>query len=306
MKISTFAGCSVLVIMLVGTSATAQESLSSARELYAAAAYEDALALLNRLRPTAPVEGRAIEQYRAFCLLALGRGDEAERSIEAIIAAEPSFEPSADEVSPRVRTAFADVRRRMLPVIMQQKYTTAKAAYDRKEWKSAAGGFREILDVLGDPGVKAIASQPGLVDLRTLASGFHDLSVTALTPPPPPPAAEPKAAAAPPPAVAAPPPAPKIFSAQDYEVIPPRIVRQVLPPFPAKVLTPGKGSLELLINEEGEVESAVMTASVHPNYDPLAVSAAKTWKYQPALRQGMPVKYRKQLNISLQKEGAAR
>ena len=223
MKALTFAGCGVFVVMLAGTSATAQESLASARELYTAAAYEDALALLNRLRPSAPMEGRAIEQYRAFCLLALGRGEEAERSIEAIIAAEPAYEPSADEVSPRVRTAFADVRRRMLPVIMQQKYSAAKAAYDRKDWKDAAGGFKEILTVLADPGAKAIASQPALVDLRTLASGFHDLSIAALTPPPPPPPApKPEAPPAAAPALAAaPPPAPEIFSALDFEVVPP-------------------------------------------------------------------------------------
>ena len=70
-------------------------------------------------------------------------------------------------------------------------------------------------------------------------------------------------------------------------------------------MTPGKGSLELLINEEGEVEAATMTASVHPSYDPLALSAAKTWKYQPALRQGVPVKD-KNLNISLQREPTER
>ena len=276
---------------------------ASARELYAAAAYEDALALLNRLRPAAPVEGRTIEQYRAFCLLALGRGEEAERSIEAIIATEPAYEPSADEVSPRVRAAFADVRRRMLPVIMQQKYAAAKAAYDRKDWKNATGAFKEILDVLADPGAKAVASQPALVDLRMLASGFHDLSVAALTPPPP--ASPPPPAAAPSPATVSP-PAPKIFTAQDFEVVPPRVVRQVLPPFPSRVPAPGKGALELLINEAGEVEAAIMRASVHPSYDPLALAAAKTWKYQPALRQGVPVKYRKLLNISLLRDPAAR
>jgi hypothetical protein len=55
-----------------------------------------------------------------------------------------------------------------------------------------------------------------------------------------------------------------------------------------------------LINEQGEVEAAAMTASVHPNYDPLALAAAKTFKYKPATRDGVPVKYRKLLNIALQ------
>jgi tetratricopeptide (TPR) repeat protein len=301
MRITTLAGYGVLVTMLAGTSATAQESLASARELYAAAAYEDALALLNRLRPAAPTEGRAIEQYRAFCLLALGRGEEAERSIEAIIAAEPGYEPSAEEVSPRVRTAFADVRRRMLPAIIQEKYATAKASYDRKNWKDAARGFKEVLDVLNDPAARAVASQPALADLRTLSAGFYDLSVAALVPPPQPVTVPEPAAAVAAPAVVAPPPASKVYTAQDFEVIPPRVVKQVLPPFPSKIIKqPGKGALELLINEQGEVEAAAMTASVHPNYDPLALAAAKTFKYKPATRDGVPVKYRKLLNIALQ------
>ena len=50
-----------------------------ARELYAAAEYEDALTILNRLRqtPSKPEDVRTIDQYRAFCLLALGRAAEA-------------------------------------------------------------------------------------------------------------------------------------------------------------------------------------------------------------------------------------
>src|SRR2546425_7065430 len=94
-----------------------QDALSAARDLYASAAYEDALAVLSRLpeacRPAD--EARAISQYRAFCLLALGRSVEAERAIETIISRDPTFRPLANDVSPRVRAAFTDVRRRILP-----------------------------------------------------------------------------------------------------------------------------------------------------------------------------------------------
>src|SRR5205807_2368275 len=83
----------------------------AARGLYASAAYDEALALLNRMhaseRPAA--EARVIEQYRAFCLLALGRAADAERAIEAVVTAEPSYHPSDNDVSPRIRNAFADV-----------------------------------------------------------------------------------------------------------------------------------------------------------------------------------------------------
>ena len=65
----------VLFVLAAPVAARADDSLATARELYAAASYEDALAMLDRLRTPADVPdlGRTIAQYRAFCLFALGR-----------------------------------------------------------------------------------------------------------------------------------------------------------------------------------------------------------------------------------------
>src|SRR6266480_1290505 len=137
------APCFAAVLLLMPVQIVAsQDSLATARDLYASAAYEDALAVLNRLRNNSSSEdGRSIEQYRAFCLLALGRSDEAERAIEAVVVAQPLYRPSESEVSPRLRAAFSDVRRRMLPGIIQDRYAQAKTAFDRKEYAFAAQGF---------------------------------------------------------------------------------------------------------------------------------------------------------------------
>ena len=178
-------------IVLTAAGAAAQDAdLSAARDLYASAAYDDALAMLNRLRSAdhPATQSRAIEQYRAFCLLALGRPADAEQAIEAVVAAEPSFQPGEGDASPRIRSAFTTVRRRMLPSIIQQKYAQAKAAFDRKEYAAAADGFTQVLAALADPDVAAEAKQPPLSDLRTLAGGFQELAAKAAAPPPPPPA----------------------------------------------------------------------------------------------------------------------
>src|SRR5260221_904865 len=90
---------------ILSASVRAQESgdLAAARDLYASAAYDDALAVLNRLRATdhPPGQSRYIEQYRAFCLLALGRASDAEQAIEALVPAQPTFLPSASDPPPR-------------------------------------------------------------------------------------------------------------------------------------------------------------------------------------------------------------
>jgi hypothetical protein len=287
----------VLTVLTLGMSLHAQDGeLATARDLYASAAYEDALTVLNRLRnadhPAA--QSRAIEQYRAFCLLALGRGADAERAIEAVVAAEPGYHPSDSDVSPRVRSAFTDVRRRMLPAIIQQKYVDAKSAFDRKDWSAASGGFHQVLTALADPDVAAEANQSPLADLRTLAVGFEELSAKAAAPPPPPPPAPIPVAA--PPSRPAP---PRVYTMDDATVVAPVILNQALPLFPGQVVIPRSGRIELVIDESGLVESAMMTMPITTIYDNLALNASKSWRYKPATVDGVPVKFRKTVQIAI-------
>jgi len=284
------------------------DDFNSARELYAAAEYEDALNLLNRLRqtPGRSEDARVIDQYRAFCLLALGRSGDAEQAIASVILADPSFRPSAD-LSPRVRTAFIDVRRRMLPQLIQEKYAAAKMAYDQKNYIAASTGFKLVLESLKDPDVATVAGQPPLSDMKTLAAGFYDLAAAAAAPPPPPPAAAataaPAAAPAPAAVTAAAPgaPEPKYYSADDGNVVPPMIISQYLPPFPANITVAQPGILEVLIDERGLVVGVSMRVPVSPRYDRLAVEAARGWRYQPATLDGVTVRYRKVVQISIKR-----
>jgi hypothetical protein len=292
-QVARAAAASILLVAMFGARdrLVAQDSLTMARDLYASAAYEDALAVLNRLRDGdhSVDEGRSIEQYRAFCLLALGRADEAERAIEAVVAAQPSYHPSESEVSPRLRSLFADVRRRMLPAIIQDRYAQAKAAYDRKEYAAAAAGFKLTLEMVADPDVGAAGNQPPLSDLRTLAQGFYELSAKAAAPPPPPP---PAASTVQQPIV-------RIYSADDVNVVPPLALRQVFPPFPARMVPPGQGVVEVVVDETGIVETASLRQPVNPQYDAIVLGAAKTWLYRPATLDGVPVKYRKMIQVVL-------
>jgi len=288
----------VLALSLLSADDAAQDALNAARDLYASAAYEDALAVLNRVpeasRP--PEEARAISQYRAFCLLALGRNAEAERAIEAVISREPTYRP-ANDLSPRVRNAFVDVRRRMLPQIIQTRYAQAKDAFDRKDFDNAAAGFTQVLEVMNDPDAAAAVNQPGMADLKMLAGGFRDLAVKAAAPPPLPVSVTP--VPAPPPAPATPPPAPKTYTASDTEVVPPLVIKQDLPPFPGQLRVGRMGAIEVLIDETGAVDFAIMRQPITTAYDNLAIAAAKTWRYRPATINGTPVRYKKVVQVTI-------
>lgn len=286
-------------IMLTGAAArldAAEPSITTARDLYASAAYDDALAMLNGLAGGSQTRAdrQTIGVYRVLCLMALGRAPEAQAAIEAVIAQDPFSRPALDDLPPRMRTAFTDARKRLLPAFVQQQYATAKAAFDRGEFAAAAPAFRQVIDALEDSDLGHAAKQSPLADVRTLASGFYDLSVKALAPPPPPPVA----------VAPAPPAAPthdyrRLYTPDDKNVVPPVVVRQSFPPFPGKIVTPAVGLLELVIDATGTVDSVSMTMPVHPQYDKLVVSAAKRWQYQPATLDGVPVKYVKRVQVSL-------
>ncbi len=293
--------------VVLGATTLAQDSLATVRDLYASAAYEDALNVLGRMptAPRSPDESRAIEQYRAFCLLALGRAAEAEHAIASVVEGQPTYRPVDNDMSPRVRAAFIDVRKKLLPQIIQQRYGDAKAAFDRREFMAAAQGFQQVLDLMGDPDIAPVVAQPPLSDMRILAKGFHDLSASAATPPPLPavPVAEPPAPPVAAPAVTAPPAAPVVYVAGDSRVVPPVTLHQELPSFPGVITIGKQGVMEVVIDENGLVESAIMRVPVSPNYDQLALAATKTWRYKPAVANGVPVKFRKAVQITVRAQG---
>lgn len=274
------------------------DSLSSARQLYAAAEYDDALQMLSRLElgeDGAGAETLAVAQVRAYCLLALGRPDDASSAISVIVAADPMYRPAVEDAAPRVRAAFSEVRKRMLPAIIQQRYGVAKAHFDAKEFVAARAAFSFVLDALADPELADAATQPPLADLRTLAGGFLDLSAAAAVPPPIASRQQPLAMF---PITAA----SRIYSAADAAVSPPLAVRQPIPPFSPSDTPPRTGMLELILDERGRVEDVLIRASVADRYDPMLLAAARGWVYAPALLDGRPVKYRKMVQIAVQQK----
>jgi hypothetical protein len=296
---ASVATCTVVVLLLSGPRLHAQDSLEAARQLYASAEYTSALSMLNGLSnvDSPREERRAIALYRTLCLLAVGRGQEADRAIESMVSADPLYRPDADEIPPRMRTAIAEARKRMLPAILQEKYKDSKAAFDRQDFNRAAFGFKEMLDGLADPDISVAASQSPLADLKTLAIGFHELSSKALVPPPAATPAKAEALLAPgPPATIQ---APKLYTADDRDVVPPQAIRQQIPAFPGRVTMAKTGVLELVIDRSGNVESAMMRVPVNVQYDRMATTAAKNWQYQPATVDGAPVKFVKRIQVTL-------
>ena len=288
---------------------TPQGPLNTAKDLYASARYDEALSVLNGLRIGESADRRSVEQYRSLCLLALGRASEAETAIAAVVTADPTYRPGESDTAPRVRATFADVRKRMLPELATARYQSAKAAYDRKEWAASEQQFRTVLDLLDDPDMGG-----KLGDLRVLTVGFLELSARAAAPPLPP--VEPKptspAPVTAPPAATAPSAASSahagpipgmIYTAEDEAVRPPVVLRQEIPSVPQNMMSMVKprGLVEVVIDEQGRVVAMAMRQSLHPGYDSLILSAARDWKYRPALYNGQPVRFRRLISVAVKR-----
>src|SRR5262245_47550319 len=293
---------------LVASDVVGQDGLTRAKDLYASAAYDDALAVLDQLKlDSSSPDVVEAGQYRAFCLLALGRSEEGRKAIAGIVEADPLFQPAESQMSPRLVMVFRDVRKQLLPRIVQRSYAEAKVAFDRKEMEAAAIGFDRVLLLLNDPDLPA---SPGTADLRMLATGFRDLSRVAPAPPPSiPPSAQPAVARGrqgdrvgleAPPSPLRP---PRTFGPNDADVTPPVVISQQLPPWrPSKLSATRRdyqGALALVIDERGNVESVTLLTSLQPEYNAVLLKAAREWKFRPATKSGLPVRYRKVVGIRL-------
>jgi TonB family protein len=282
--------CALAILLLSSASAAAQDSLAPVRNLYESAAYEEALTAIGRLKSNADLGGVVeIDRYRALCLIALGRSAEADQAIETTVTLDPLYQPAAADASPRVRAAFAAVRHRVLPTVVRSLYASAKAAYDRKAFAEAADGLDKTVRVIDS----LEGSKPELGDLRILASGFLDLSKAAIAKPAPAPAPTPAQVVEVPVALA--PAAPLPFSNVAAK-------RQDLPQVPFSLAaTKGqyRGTVEVEINEAGNVVGARVIKSVHVLYDPLLLVAAREWKYEPARINGRPTAVRKRVEVVL-------
>ena len=272
-------------------------SLDAAKEFYASAAYEDALNALAQVGSEAlsdPVVAQGVHQYRALCLIALGRSGDAEKTLEAMIRLDPAHRPAAGDFPPRLETLFRSVRSRVLPAAAIDEYTRAKGAFDARDYPTAATRFEHVLAYVSDPDAN-ISTNPSVTDVRTLATGFLQLARAAANSTPEPIPAE--RAPAPPAASGAPGPA-----ADSAQMSPPVALKQDLPRWPS-TLTPVQreynGVVEVFVTAGGDVSSVKFLRSVHPLYDRMIALSAKHWKFVPAMIGGKPVASSKTIAVKV-------
>jgi len=91
----------------------------------------------------------------------------------------------------------------------------------------------------------------------------------------------------------------------DAGIVSPVVVSQAVPKVPPLLFELMRGmrrtgAIDVIIDERGTVEDVIVTQSVNAAYDTLLVAAARTWRYRPALKDGVPVRFVKTVAINVQ------
>jgi len=298
------------VVVLSLASTPAQNGVDAARQLYAAAAFDEALAALTKLGESpdlTPADLRQVDEYRMFSLYALGRAADAEAVAETLLRRDPLMSLQSSDASPRLQAAFKGVRTRLLPVLVRERYRAGRAAVEGKDFADAARAFTDAQQLI-DEAEKSMVSDSGLADLRVLVDGFLVLSTSRR--PDAPDATDTTQATSALRLEAALPPADSataeksFYSLEDVDVVPPAVVSQVVPNVPdairPEVMRAGRPLvITVEIDPAGRVRRASIVVSVNPYYDEMVVSSTSRWRYKPATRSGVPVPYQKVIAIAV-------
>jgi len=288
----------IVVVLLsapwLSAAAAAQNDLGEAKAKYEEAAYEDALTTLTKASASTTADRVQLEQYRALCLIALGRISEAERAVAALVDADPMYVPPSSVASPRVLAMIAEIRRKELPGVARRVLDSGRAAYEAKDIPRAQRQFDLLLKLLDDP---IMEGRPEREDLLAVARGFSTLLVAA--PAPRPPAAETERSAAPPAAAAGTPPAAPAVST----FVPASVIQESLPiwtpPNPAVARNEYNGAVKVRIGTDGRVKAATIDRPTHPAYDTALLNTARSWLYKPAMQNGTPIESERVIAVRL-------
>jgi len=206
-----------------------------------------------------------------------------------------------DRMSPRVVALFEAVRARTIPVVSRELYGKARTSYDSGHLDAAVSQFRQLVQLLSDP--ELAEKNPNLVEMKELGEGFVELAQAKLSAPAPPVHSPVEPLSVPAASKVSEQSSPRLFTVEDRDVVPPVVLNRTMPKW-----TPGfspsgtrslRGTLEIVTDAKGDVESVRLVSSVSPTYDRLLLAAAREWKFTPAERNGEPVRYSWLLEIVL-------
>jgi hypothetical protein len=222
-------------------------------------------------QPAASGDSPEAAERRAASLFASGRAGEASVLLDALVMRNPLYQLDPARSSPEALTAFRNSKRLLLPAMARRYYQEARAAYDAGDFSQAITKGGRALALLNDADI-----DPGAGDSIGEVSNFVTLASTAQT-------IEEA----------------RIYTTADRDVTPPRPLGRQLATASLSGRPPSTGRLELVVGRSGQVEAVKLDTPRNGYHDRMIVSAAKAWRYRPALKKGKPVRFSLVMPITL-------
>jgi len=155
----------------------------------------------------------------------------------------------------------------------EDEFRRAQALYDRRQYARAVDAFSQVLKLLeGEESTDASELRWTVTEFANLSRAFASQSEAAAS---------------------------RIYTSRDQGVIEPVARGPFLPPPPPPGMPESDMAvLDVLIDARGMVESAHLASPRNQFRARWFVSAAKAWRFQPATKDGQPVKYLKRVLIA--------
>ncbi len=228
--------------------------------------------MVAEVRPAQAPGALLADEQRGVALLAAGLRDEASIVFDSIVFRDPLHRLDPAAVTADAVAVFKRSKQVLLPSLAAHEYEAARAAFAGGDYARAVAGTERASTLLDDPDLAVVPPE-----LRADVSRLRASAIAARTT-----LDE------------------KIYSSADLDVSPPRPVGRQLPALrPAGLTDQTTGRLEVLINSAGQVEAVKLHSPLNAYHDRMIVSAAKAWRYRPALRNGKPVRFSLVLSINL-------
>jgi hypothetical protein len=224
--------------------------------------------------PSAIAAARETER-RAAALIAEGQTQQGAMVFDALVMANPLYEPRNEEITPEALAAFRASRKVLLPAIAVRDYDRAKSALSAGDPDHAIALGNQVIAILdrldGEPAPNLRRNTVELIEKAASAQ----LSAEDV-----------------------------VYSELDAGVVPPRLLSRGFPSKPPFDVPPNRvGKLDVIVARNGEVEFLKLYTPLNRYHERIIVPAVKAWRYKPAMKNGKPVRFRLSVTINLPESG---
>ncbi len=224
--------------------------------------------------PSAIAAARETER-RAAALIAEGQTQQAAMIFDALVMANPLYEPRNEEITPEALAAFRASRKVLLPAIAARDYDRAKSALSAGDPDHAMALGNQVIAILdrleGEPAPNLRRNTVELIE----KAGTAQLSAEDI-----------------------------VYSERDAGVVPPRLLSRGFPSRPPFDVPPNRvGKLDVIVGKAGDVEFLKLYTPLNRYHERVIVPAVKAWRYKPAMKNGKAVRFRLSVTINLPESG---